>query len=111
MTRPKTVVRALAAAGIAATLAGCQTRSASDVVADKPSDYRLRHPIAIREGVRSVEVFIGTNRGSLTPQQRAEVAAIAGTWRREATGGIVIRLPYGTPNEHAASAALREVRA
>src|SRR5262249_17504268 len=43
--------------------------------------------------------------------QRAEVAALASTWRREATGGIVIEIPSGTPNTRAAHGIVREVRA
>ena len=34
-------------------------------------------------------------RGGLTPTQRAEVLAFAQTWRREATGGVVIDRPVG----------------
>ena len=40
-------------------------------------------------------VFIGDRRGGLTPAQRAEVGALAGGWRAEATGGIVIEVPVG----------------
>lgn len=101
-------LRVLALASIAPVLAGCYVPR--EATASIPNDYRKRHPIAIREGDRTVEVFIGTNRGSLMPQQRAEVAAFAHAWKREATGGIVIDLPSGTPNERAASQAVREIR-
>jgi pilus assembly protein CpaD len=74
-----------------------------------PSDYRKRHPIAIREGERTVELFIGTNRGGLTPAQRAEVMSFAQSWKREGTGGMAIDLPTGTPNAMASSDALREI--
>ena len=40
--------------------------SARDTVGDIPNDYRKRHPIAIKEGDKTVEVFIGNNRGALT---------------------------------------------
>ena len=58
---------------------------------------------------RTVEVFIGQSRGSLTPTQRAEVLAFAKVWREEATGGVVIDVPTGTPNQMAASQAMREI--
>ena len=87
---------------------GCYT--STQMASPAASDFRLRHPIAIKEGARTVELFIGSNRGGLTGEQRADVFAIAGTWRREATGGIVIELPHGTRNEIAAANALHEVR-
>ena len=42
-----------------------------------PADYRQRHPIAIKEGDRTFEVFVGNARGGLPPAQRAEVVAFA----------------------------------
>ena len=36
--------------------------------------------------------------------------AFAQTWRREATGGVVVDLPVGTSNEHAAAEAMRTIR-
>lgn len=102
-------LRLLALASVAPVLAACYVPR--ETTASIPDDYRKRHPIAIREADRTVEVFIGTNRGALTPQQSAEVAAFAHAWKREATGGIVIDLPSGAPNELAASQAVREIRA
>jgi pilus assembly protein CpaD len=90
-------------------LAGCYTNQ--EVATPAASDYRLRHPIAIKEGPHTVEVFIGSNRGGLNGEQRADVLAFANRWRREATGGIVIDLPSGTRNEIAAANAVHEVRA
>jgi pilus assembly protein CpaD len=103
------IARALALSVSAAMLAGCFTTT--PVAGPAASDYRLRHPIAVTEGVQTVELFIGSNRGGLTGEQRADVLAMAGTWRREATGGFVIELPTGTKNEIAAANALHETRA
>ncbi len=100
--------RALAVLGITAALAGCNTDRA--VVADYPRDVRHRHPITISEGVRTVELFIGSHRGSLTPKQRADVGAFAHAWAHEATGGILIDVPSRTANAHAAADALEEIR-
>jgi pilus assembly protein CpaD len=69
------------------------------------------HPIAIREGVHTVELFIGSKRGELTLDQRADVISFAQTWHRDAAGGIRIDLPAGTSNQVAAASALQEVRA
>jgi pilus assembly protein CpaD len=102
--------RLLGVLGCATMLAGCYATERG-VVGVVPSDVRQRHPIAIREGVRTVEVLIGSKRGGLSGEQRADVLAFANRWRREATGGVVIDLPSGTRNEIAAANALHEVRA
>lgn len=105
------VARALAFVSIAALMAGCQTASLQDQVTGSISnDYRQRHPIAVREKTQIMTVFIGDRRGGLTPTQRAEVGALASSWRQESTGGIVIEIPLGGANEHAASGASREIR-
>ncbi len=97
-----------AVAALAAMLAGCYTvRDPADPV---PDDYRQRHPITLQEGHRTVEIFVGTSRGGLTPAQRADVLAFAHVWKREATGGVVIDVPSGTPNEHAAGDSLHEIQ-
>jgi pilus assembly protein CpaD len=96
----------LSIVAVAAALAGCVTERE----AATPSDYRQRHAIAIKEKDRIVDVFVGTSRGRLTPTQRAEVAGFAHVWKREATGGIIIDMPAGTPNEIAAADSLREIR-
>jgi pilus assembly protein CpaD len=75
-----------------------------------PFDVRQRHPIAIREGDEALNLFIGINRGALLPAQRAQVLGFADSWKRQATGGIAIDLPAGTPNARAAADALPEVR-
>ena len=58
------------------------TTRASDDRRAIPNDYRQRHPIALKEGRRTVEVFVGTGRGGLTPRSaprslalRADLAA------------------------------------
>jgi pilus assembly protein CpaD len=102
--------RALLLAGVAAALAGCQTNQMTTGVSEIPTDYRQRHPIAIKEGDRTVELLIGHARGGLSPAQRADVAAFANSWRRESTGGIIVDIPAGTPNARAAHDALHEVR-
>jgi pilus assembly protein CpaD len=100
--------RLAAVAVLAASLAGCYT--ARDTVADVPRDYRQRHPITLQEGDRTVQVFVGANRGGLAPAQRADVLAFANAWKRDATGGVIIEVPSGTPNERAAADSMREIQ-
>lgn len=101
--------RVAAAALLAIAVAGCQTNRPVAQEAP-PNDYRLRHPIAIKERERTVEIFVGTNRGNLTGPQRADVATFAHNWRRDGTGTIVIDVPVGTPNAPAANDVLRETQ-
>jgi pilus assembly protein CpaD len=100
--------RLLAAAGMALAVSGCYV--AKEKTASIPDDYRKRHPIAIKESDRTVEVFIGRSRGTLTAEQRADVLAFAHVWRREATGGVIVDVPAASGNSAAASQAVQEIR-
>jgi pilus assembly protein CpaD len=104
------LLRAGLLAGCAALLSGCMTHSGPVALATAPNDFRQRHPITIKEKDHTVELFIGNRRGSLTPMQRAEALAFARSWSREATAGIVIETPTGSPNAAAAASAVREVQ-
>jgi len=105
--RTPAALRLLAVAGLATTLAGCyQTKVAQQ---EYPTDYRQRHPITLREGNRTVELFLGRNRGGLAPSQRADVLAFAQAWRHEAMSGIIIDVPHGGAIDHAAADSMREV--
>ena len=104
------VARGLAFASIAALLVGCKTTANNEVTNTVPHDYRLRHPIAVREKDQAMTVFIGDRRAGLTPAQRADVGALASSWRREATGGFIIEMPLGGANERSAASAAREIR-
>jgi pilus assembly protein CpaD len=107
--RTRSALRLVAAGSLAAMLAGCyyQTEAQQNAY---PTDYRVRHPITVHEGAKSVEVLIGRNRGGLTPSQRADVLAFAQAWRHEAGSGIIIDEPNGGPTDHAAADAIREIR-
>jgi pilus assembly protein CpaD len=108
----KAALRIVSVMVAAASLSGCYVANNPYVPMDTagyPNDYRKRHQIGLRDGSRTMEVFIGQSRGSLTPTQRAEVLAFAQVWKDEATGGVVIDVPTGTPNQVAASQALREI--
>jgi pilus assembly protein CpaD len=103
----RAVRHALAIGGLAAMLAGCHESSVAQN--DYPTDYRLRHPITLKEGNRTVEVFVSRNRGGLAPAQRADVLAFAQLWRREATSGVILEVPQGGPTDQAAADSLREI--
>jgi len=102
-------VRAVAAAGLALFLCGCNTDRQAAGLPEPPNDYRLRHPITMQESDRGIEIFVGSNRGELTPTQRAQILSFGLAWKREATGGISIDRPVGSGNEMASADAMREI--
>jgi pilus assembly protein CpaD len=100
----------MAMAGLAAMLGGCYQTQQVAQPDPYPTDYRQRHPITLKEGEHTVEIFLGRNRGGLTPSQRADVLSFAQQWRREATSGVSIDMPRGGPTDRAAADSMREVR-
>jgi pilus assembly protein CpaD len=99
----------LATAGLlAVTLAGCYQAPVAEEH-HYPIDYRQRHPITLQEGERTVEIILSRYRGGLTAAQRADVLAFAQQWQREASGGIVIEVPWGGPTDRAATDSMREI--
>jgi pilus assembly protein CpaD len=101
-------LRTAAFAAVTLALGGCY--GPPKPLALYPDDYRLRHPITLRDTARTVEVFVSRGRGGLNPAQRADVAAFATTWRNNATSGIIITMPRGGPAQKAATDSLREIQ-
>jgi pilus assembly protein CpaD len=106
--RGAAALRVLVVVGLATSLGGCYSQHVSQEAA-YPNDYRERHPITLKERDRTVEIFLGRNRGGLNPGQRADVLSFAQLWRREATSGIIVDVPHGGPTDHAAADSMREV--
>jgi pilus assembly protein CpaD len=105
----KPIARLAAIAGLAALLGGCYQHTSAAQEPAYPTDYRERHPITLREGDRAIEIFVGRNRGGLTPAQSADVLAFAQQWRREGTSGVIIDVPQGGAASRAAADSMREV--
>jgi pilus assembly protein CpaD len=103
------LLRAALAVGCAALVCGCNTDQQITGAPAAPTDYRLRHPISLTEKDHALQLFIGANRGSLTPAERAELLAFAQTWSSEATGGVIVDLPIGSSNQRSSADALREI--
>lgn len=102
-------LRAALLIGLASlTIAGCQHDRI--VTGSVPSDYRDRHPIQVNEGARSVQMFVGSGRTGLTPEQRALAGGFASQWRRYASGPMIIEIPAGVANEAASSRTVRELQ-
>ncbi len=104
-------LRTALAVSFAALVCGCNTDQQITGAPAAPYDYRLRHPITITEKDHTLQLFIGANRGSLTPVQRAQVLAFGQTWKDQATGGVIVDLPVGSSNERSSADSLREIEA
>src|ERR1700674_847819 len=104
--------RAVVVVGLALAVSSCYTnRELAKTEPDRyPGDYRQRHPIVIREGERTVQIFIGARRGELLASQRSDVLSFAGSWHQDGIGGVIIEFPSGTPNEQAAAQVVPEIR-
>jgi pilus assembly protein CpaD len=100
--------RALLIASFAAALGGCNTTTTADTTGSIPLAYAERHPITVKEGQKSLVLFVGAGRGGLSPTQRAEVLAFAQNWKRDATGGVSVDRPVGGGNERAIDDTLKE---
>jgi pilus assembly protein CpaD len=100
-------LRVVTLGGLALALAGCF--GPPKPVALYPDDYRERHPITLKDGERTIEVFLGRNRGGLSPSQRADVMAFAAAWKHNATSGILIDVPRAGTAKLAAADSLREI--
>jgi pilus assembly protein CpaD len=107
--RSRAALRVLAVVSLTTALAGCYERQRVTEV-PYPVDYRQRHPITLKEREHTVEVFVGRNRGGLTPSQRADVLSFAQVWQREATSGIIVDVPHGRLIDRASAESMREVQ-
>lgn len=103
-------LRAAVVAGCGLVACGCNTDQQVSGVPYAPPDYRMRHPITVTEAPRTLQLFVGAGRDSLTATQRAEVLAFAQAWKNEATGGVLIDLPTGGANERAAAGTVHEIQ-
>lgn len=102
---------AAALIGVSVALGACtHTDDTSDITASIPNDYRQRHPIVVQESSKTMEVFVGSQRGGLTAAQRADVTMLGQAWMRDGTGSIVAEIPVNTPNARAAADSARDIQ-
>ncbi|MCJ2034607.1 CpaD family pilus assembly protein [Methylobacterium sp. J-068] len=84
----------VAVAGVTALLGACQRDRVATTGSLYPIDYRARHPIALAENVRSLDVFV-TGTGHIDPRQAADIDAFILEFRRYGRGTIVLDMPRG----------------
>jgi pilus assembly protein CpaD len=91
----------LVASLLALTLAACASAGKIDrhvIVGSVPQDYRTTHPIAIEEGIATMDVPVGLNTAHLTPQAKGNIAGFAGQFAASGSAVIAIVTPSGSRN-------------
>lgn len=78
-----------ALAVVAISLSACSTRQQQS---SYPEEYRDRHPIALVDKDRSIDIFISTPRG-LDARQQRDLRDFANDYRRGAKSSIVMKVP------------------
>lgn len=108
---PRAVRAALPMAAIAIALVagGCNTqRPTTEVLA--LNDHRLRHPIVVAEGTKTLDVPIGSGLRSLPPALAAAISGFAGEARSRGADSMEIVVPSGSANEAAVHALMPQIR-
>jgi len=116
-TRPtaRRRVPLLAAAAIGAMLAGCTHMQSAKIdrhiiVGSVPEDYRTAHPIAIEEGVETLDVPAGLNTIRLTEGAKGTIDAFARAFLESGSATIAIVTPSGSTNQGAAHALAQQIQ-
>ena len=98
----KWMLAGLLAAG-AVAMTGCASYNQDQMtVSSVPDDYRLRHPIIVSENEAARDIVIPRNLKRLSLRDRDIVKGIGSDFRRSGGKSIMILIPTGSPNEHAA---------
>jgi len=108
--------RLLSAAAFISLLPGCTHvhTAAIDrhvIVGSVPEDYRTNHPIAIEEGIETLDVPAGLNTVSLTTGVKEIIDGFAQAFLASGTSTIAIVTPAASTNQAAARALAGEIRA
>lgn len=96
---PRLSLAALLAAGL---LSGCANRD-SITVGSVPDDYRTNHPIVIAEREKIVDVPVGLSDGRMSQMQKVAVDGFIAGYDRASAPLVTVMVPYGSPNQAAAS--------
>lgn len=91
---PRTPLALAAVTALAALLGACRAERVATTGSLAPVDYRARHPIALADGTRSLDIF-PTGTGHLDPRQAADLDAFLLEFRRYGRGRLVVDLPRG----------------
>lgn len=100
--------RLLAVTGALGLMMGACSRSDTATTLTYPGDIRERHPIVLRDSVKTLDVFV--SRGGIDPRQQQDVSAFAAEYRSRGRGAIVAEVPNGAGRDVTSRAGLDQVR-
>jgi pilus assembly protein CpaD len=108
--------RLLTVAAVGAILASCThiepaTIDRHIIVGSVPEDYRTVHPIAIEEGVETLDVPVGLNSIRLTEGIRGNIAGFAQGYLKSGGATMAIVAPAGSADQAAAHGLAGEIQA
>lgn len=106
----KTAVSALLVLS-SALLASCGTPRDGTTTGAIPDDYRTRHPIVLAEAEHTLDVPVASGDRALTISMRDNIRGFAQDYEAKSKGTVVIMVPQGSVNAHAAAALRKDVRA
>jgi pilus assembly protein CpaD len=106
----------LSAAVLLALLAGCTTHMHAAridrhvIVGSVPEDYRTTHPIAIEEGIETLDVPAGLNTVRLTTGAKEIIAGFAQAFLASGSATIAVVTPTASTNQAVARELAGEIR-
>jgi pilus assembly protein CpaD len=86
------------ALALSALLGGCGTDRIVSNAARDPSDIRDRHPIVLADRSHTLDIFVGTNSGTLDPRQQEDLRAFVKEFREHGKGAMTAFVPVGSIN-------------
>lgn len=93
----------IVAAGTLAALAGCASYQRDHVVVGSvPDDYRTRHPIIVTDSEEVRDILVPVKASRLDQRGQQVVRALGYSFRASGARSILIMIPSGSANEHAA---------
>jgi pilus assembly protein CpaD len=100
-----TPLAAAALGGAIAALAACSARdvSAVETTGAVPDDYRINHPIAVEEGVKTLDVPVAIYTNTLSDAFKANVVAFAQKFKESSSSLIAVVAPSGSPDQTVAA--------
>ena len=104
------VCRAAALLALLLPTAGCSNVDRAVATAAIPPDYHQRHPIALVNGRRSLDVFLLGNADRLDGRQKDDLATFSASYLAQGEGRIQVLAPRGAVDGRAVEATLTAVR-
>lgn len=104
----KLAFQMMTVAACALTLVACKNRN--DITGSVPDNYRLRHPISLKQAARTIDIPVGIHSEKLPPASRSAIRNFAREFRADRATSVEIMLPSGSENESNARYVSRNVK-